>query len=76
MKESGFPLVKARSRKYPVRTITDADNADDISLLTNTPAKATSLLHSLERAVGSIGFHVDAAKTEFLCLIKEATSPH
>ena len=30
--------------------ITDADNADDIAILANTPNQAETLLHSLERA--------------------------
>ena len=33
MKENGFTLVKARSRRYPTRTITDANYADDIVVL-------------------------------------------
>ena len=41
MKENGFKL--ARSRRYPVQTITDADYANDIALLANTPAQAESL---------------------------------
>ena len=32
-------MVKARRRRYPVRTITDANFADDIALLANTPAR-------------------------------------
>ena len=32
----------------------DADYADNLALLKNTPAHADSLLHSLEQAVGSI----------------------
>ena len=38
MKENGFTLAKTRSRRYPARTITDADYADDIALLANTSA--------------------------------------
>ena len=63
MKENGFKLAKERSRKYPAQTFTDADYADDITLLANTPAQAESLLHSLERVAASIGFHVNADKT-------------
>ena len=59
MKENGFKLAKKRSRRYPAQTITDADNADDIGLLANTPAQAESLLHSLERAAANIGLHVN-----------------
>ena len=36
--------------------------ADDF--LAKTSAKAESLLHSLERAAGGIGLHVNAHKTE------------
>ena len=46
MKENGLTLEKARSRRYPARTIADADDADDIAFSANTPALAESLLHS------------------------------
>ena len=52
---------------YPTQTITDADYADDIALLANTPAQAETLLHSLERAAGGIGLHISANKTEYIC---------
>ena len=67
MKENGFKMTKERSRRYPAQTITDADYADDIALLANTPAQAETLLHSLERAAASIGLHVNAHKTEYMC---------
>ena len=57
IRENGFELTKKRSRRYPAKTITDADYADDITLLANTPNQA---------AVG-IGLHVNAHKTEFMC---------
>ena len=66
MKENGFKLAKERSRRYPAQTITDADYADDIALLANLPAQAESLQHSLERAAGGIGLHVNADKTEYV----------
>ena len=56
-----------RSRRYPTKTITDADYADDIALLANVPAKADTLLHSLERATAGIGLHANAHKTEYVC---------
>ena len=43
------------------------DYADDIALLANTPVQADSLRHSLEQAVGGIGVHVKADKTENMC---------
>ena len=67
IKENGFKLTKERSRRYPTKTITDADYADDIALLANTPAQAETLLHSLERAAAGIGLHVNAHKTEYMC---------
>ena len=46
IKENSFELIKKRSRRYPSKTITDADYADDISILANTPNQAETLLHS------------------------------
>ena len=52
---------------YPATTITDDDYTDDIAILANTPDQAETLLHSLERAAASIGLHVNAHKTEYMC---------
>ena len=60
-------LTKKRSRRYPAKTITDADYADDIAILANTPNQAKTLQHSLERATTGIGLHVNAHKTEYMC---------
>ena len=57
---------KERSRRYPAKTITDADYADDIAILAITPNQAETLLHSLERAAAGIGLHVNAHKTEYM----------
>ena len=67
MKDSDFKLAKERSRRYPAQTITDADYADDIVRLANTSAEAETLLHSLGRAAASIGLHINAHKTEYMC---------
>ena len=67
IRENGFVLTKKRSRRYPAKTITDADYADDIALLANTPNQAETLLHTLERAAAGIGLHVNTHKTEFMC---------
>ena len=48
-------------------TFCDADYANDIALLANTPNKAETLLHSLERAAAGIGLHVNAHKSEYMC---------
>ena len=67
IKENGFELTKKRSRKYPAKTITDADNADDIAILANTTNQAETLLHNLEWAAAGIGLHVNAQKNEYMC---------
>ena len=67
MKNNGFKLAKERSRRYPAQTIRDADYADDIALLANTPAQTETLLHSLERSVAGLGLHVNAHKMEYMC---------
>ena len=64
MKDNGFTLKKARSRQYPAQTITDADYADDVALLANTPTKAKSLLRSLKQEAGGISLYV---KTGYTC---------
>ena len=67
IKENGFKLTKERSRRYPAKTITDADYADNIVLLAIAPAQAETLLHSLEWATAVIGLHVNAYKMEYMC---------
>ena len=49
-----------------MKTITNADNADDLAILANTPDQVETLLHSLERAAAGIGLHVNAHKTEYM----------
>ena len=66
IRENGFELTKKRSRRYHAKTITDADYADDIAILANTPNQAETLLHSLERAAAGIGLHDNAYKTEYM----------
>ena len=67
IRENGFVLTKKRSRRYPAKTITDADCADDITILANTPNQAETLIHSLKRATADIDLHVNALKTEYMC---------
>ena len=63
IRENGFKLTKKRSRRYPAKTITDADYADDIAILANTPNQAETLLHSLEQAAAGISH----TKLNILC---------
>ena len=66
-KKNSFELTKKRSTRYPAKTITNADYADDITILANTPNQAEAQLHSLKRTAAGIGLHVNAHKTEYMC---------
>ena len=48
----------------------DADYADDIAVLANTPSQTENLQHSLEREAAGIGHHFNTDKTEYMCLNK------
>ena len=72
IKENSFELTKKRSRRYPAKTITDADYTNDLVILANTPTQAETLLHSLERAA-SMSMHT---KWNTCALFKQATFPH
>ena len=67
IRENGFELTKKRRWRYPTKTITETNYADDIAILANTPKQAEILLHSLKRAAAGIGLHVNAHKTEYMC---------
>ena len=67
IKENGFKLTKKRSRRYPAKTITDADYADDIAILANIPNQAETILHSLKQGAAGIGLYGNAHKTEYMC---------
>ena len=56
---------KEKKQKIPRKN--NADNADDLALLANTPNQTETLQHSLERAAAGIGLHVNAHKTEYMC---------
>ena len=65
IKENSFEQTKKRSRRYPTKTITDADYADEIAILANAPTQAKILLQSLEQATAGIGLRVNAYKMCF-----------
>ena len=67
IRENDLELTKKRSRRYPAKTITDADYADDIAILANTPNQVKTLQHSLERAAAGIDLYVNAHKTDYMC---------
>ena len=51
---------KARSRRNPTETISDADYVDDRALLANTASHVESLQHSLEKAARGIGLYLNS----------------
>ncbi len=67
IKENSSELTKKRSRRYPAKTITDANHSDDTVILANTLNQAETRLHSLEQAAAGIGVHVNAHKMEYMC---------
>ena len=67
IRENGFELTKKINRRYTAKTITDADYADDIAILANTPNQAETLMNSLERAAAGIGRPVNAHRIEYMC---------
>ena len=56
--------VDRPNKRNPTEMIADGDYADDIALLENEPTQAVSLQHYQKQAVGGIGLHVKANKTE------------
>ena len=60
IKGNDFTLKKLRSRRYPTEILTEADHADCIALLANTPIQVKSMVYS--QAAGGTGFHVNFLK--------------
>ena len=68
--------MEERSRKYPAKTITYADYADDIALLANAPAQAkTCYIVWNELLQASASMSTDT-RQNICASIKQATSPH
>ena len=59
IKRSRTKKKKARSRRYPAGTITDAGNVYDVALFANTFTQAESLLDSLEQTERRIYLNVN-----------------
>ena len=57
IRENGCELTKKRSRRYPAKTITDADYADDIAILANTPNQAETV-HTYKHIYIHIYIHI------------------
>ena len=60
------------TRRYSTKTITDADNADDIALLVNAPAQAETRNEPLQESAPMSIY----TKRNICALTKQATSPH
>ena len=73
---NGFELTKKKSRRYPAKTITDADYADDIAILANTPNQAKQyciVWNEPPQVLASMSMHT---KLNICALIKQTTFPH
>ena len=67
MKDNSFKLAKDRSKRYPAQTITDADYADDLVFLANTPAQAETLNGSslkLDNKFTNLGISASSTGTD------------
>ena len=63
--------ILKKSRWYPVETITDEDDADNLVLLANIPAQDESQHYDQEQSAWGIGLHFNANKKEYLCFKRE-----
>ena len=75
IKENGFDLTKKRSRMYPAKTIADADadHADDIAILANTPNQAETVWNEPPQALVFMSMHT---KRNICAIIKQAKFPN
>ena len=64
--ELGFTLQKRASRRVAAKMVTDADFADDISLLSDTVEKACKLLQAVEKECLHIGLGMNTKKTKVM----------
>ncbi|KAL5252408.1 hypothetical protein ACHWQZ_G015245 [Mnemiopsis leidyi] len=64
--EHGFTLKPAQSRRVVSETVTDAEFADDVALVTDSIEASQNLLGRLETAASSVGLSMNDEKTEFL----------
>ena len=54
--------------RYVTETITNADYADNLSLLANILSQAKFLLRNLNQAARGIGLYMNSDKTEYMCV--------
>ena len=66
LKKLGLILRKRRSRRQPTISISDADYADDLAILSDSNDGATNLLHHLEKAAATSNLYFNAKKTELI----------
>ena len=76
IKENGIKLTKERSRRYPTKTITNADYTDDIEFLANAPTQAETcyiVRNKPLQASAAMSMHT---RLNICALTKQVTSPH
>ena len=59
-------LRKRGSRRQPNISISDADYADDLAILSDSNDGATNLLHHLEKAAATSNLYFNAKKTKLI----------
>ena len=73
IKENSFTIKNSRSRQSSAETLKDADYADDLVFLINTPSQIKSQQHSLDQAAKVIGLYMNTNKTEYMCFKQKGT---
>ena len=71
----GFTLKTRQSRRHPAETVTDADFADDIALLSNMIIQAQELLSRLEDSAESVGLYMNSKKTKAIVYNQDTSTP-
>ena len=67
-----FELRARRSSRQPATVLSDLDFADDIVLFANNTADAQRFLHSVEQHAADVGLFINAKKTEYMVVGRDA----
>ena len=76
IKENGFQLTKKRSRRYPAKTINNADYANDIAILAKNPSKPKHYCIVWNKPPQTLASMSTHTKWNTCALIKQATFTH
>ena len=64
----GFTFAPRRSRRHPIKVLSDTDFADDMFLLSNTINQTQVLLYRVESACNSVALYLYSPKNKVCCI--------